>query len=50
MLVCSDGVVFYLVGIEPWTFYFLNGFLNFNVIFPMALVALPVCVSIIVIY
>ncbi|CAH3148408.1 unnamed protein product [Porites evermanni] len=32
-----------LYGIEPWTFYFLNGFLNFNIVFPMALLALPVC-------
>jgi len=33
-----------LYGVEPWTFYFLNGFLNFNVVFPLALVALPACV------
>ncbi|CAH3172536.1 unnamed protein product [Porites lobata] len=33
-----------LYGVEPWTFYFLNGFLNFNIVFPMALLALPVCV------
>ncbi|XP_032777256.2 alpha-1,2-mannosyltransferase ALG9 isoform X1 [Daphnia magna] len=30
-----------LYGTSPWTFYFLNGFLNFNFIFPLALVALP---------
>ncbi|KAF6036242.1 ALG9 [Bugula neritina] len=28
-----------LYGTEPWTFYFINGFLNFNIIF---LLALPV--------
>ncbi|XP_068686572.1 alpha-1,2-mannosyltransferase ALG9-like [Montipora foliosa] len=33
-----------LYGVEPWTFYFLNGFLNFNVVFPLALLSLPVCV------
>jgi len=33
-----------LYGVEPWTFYFLNGFLNFNVVFPMALLVLPACV------
>ncbi|XP_020605247.1 alpha-1,2-mannosyltransferase ALG9-like [Orbicella faveolata] len=32
-----------LYGVEPWTFYFLNGFLNFNLVFPMALLALPAC-------
>ena len=36
---------FYFTGVEPWTFYFLNGFLNFNLVFPMALLALPACVS-----
>ncbi|XP_070538131.1 alpha-1,2-mannosyltransferase ALG9-like [Ptychodera flava] len=30
-----------LYGVEPWTYYFINGFLNFNVAFLMALVALP---------
>ena len=30
-----------LYGTSPWTFYFLNGFLNFNVVFPLALAALP---------
>ncbi|XP_030838105.1 alpha-1,2-mannosyltransferase ALG9 isoform X1 [Strongylocentrotus purpuratus] len=30
-----------IYGVEPWSFYFQNGFLNFNVIFPLALVALP---------
>ncbi|RMX59413.1 hypothetical protein pdam_00013024 [Pocillopora damicornis] len=33
-----------LYGVEPWSFYFLNGFLNFNIVFPMALLALPACV------
>jgi len=31
-----------LYGTSPWTFYFLNGFLNFNVIFILALLALPI--------
>lgn len=30
-----------LYGTEPWTYYFINGFLNFNVIFLLALVSLP---------
>lgn len=32
-----------LYGVESWSFYFINGFLNFNVIFFMALVSLPFC-------
>jgi len=43
----TDILAFYTTGVEPWTFYFLNGFLNFNLVFPMALLALPACVSII---
>ena len=31
-------------GVEPWHFYFVNGFLNFNVAFAMALVVLPFAV------
>ena len=31
-----------LYGTSPWTFYFLNGFLNFNVVFILALMSLPV--------
>uniref|UniRef100_A0A670Y2G9 Mannosyltransferase n=2 Tax=Pseudonaja textilis TaxID=8673 RepID=A0A670Y2G9_PSETE len=30
-----------LYGTEPWSFYFINGFLNFNVAFILALLALP---------
>ncbi|XP_068016037.1 alpha-1,2-mannosyltransferase ALG9 [Melanerpes formicivorus] len=30
-----------LYGTEPWTFYFINGFLNFNVAFILALLVLP---------
>lgn len=30
-----------IYGTSPWSFYFLNGFLNFNIIFPLALVSLP---------
>ncbi|XP_067669041.1 alpha-1,2-mannosyltransferase ALG9-like [Haliotis asinina] len=33
-----------LYGVEPFSFYFLNGFLNFNVIFLAALVCLPVAI------
>lgn len=29
-----------LYGTEPWTFYFVNGFLNLNVAFPMGLLGL----------
>ncbi|XP_012987966.1 alpha-1,2-mannosyltransferase ALG9 isoform X1 [Esox lucius] len=30
-----------LYGTEPWSFYFINGFLNFNVVFILALLSLP---------
>ncbi|XP_041749319.1 alpha-1,2-mannosyltransferase ALG9 isoform X2 [Coregonus clupeaformis] len=30
-----------LYGTEPWPFYFKNGFLNFNVVFVLALLSLP---------
>lgn len=30
-----------LYGTEPWPFYFINGFLNFNVVFVLALLSLP---------
>ena len=33
-----------LYGTEPWSFYIVNGALNFNVLFPMALAALPLAV------
>ncbi|CAB1316968.1 unnamed protein product, partial [Coregonus sp. 'balchen'] len=29
------------LGTEPWPFYFKNGFLNFNVVFVLALLSLP---------
>ena len=29
------------LGTEPWPFYFINGFLNFNVVFVLALLSLP---------
>ncbi len=35
----------FLAGVEPWHFYILNGFLNFNIVFLMALVSLPLIVS-----
>ena len=28
-------------GVEPWSFYFVNGFLNFNVVFLLAMAAVP---------
>lgn len=33
--------LFLLSGTEPWSFYFINGFLNFNVAFILALLVLP---------
>lgn len=30
-----------LYGTEPWPFYFINGFLNFNLVFGLALLSLP---------
>ncbi|CAL4061344.1 unnamed protein product, partial [Meganyctiphanes norvegica] len=30
-----------LYGTAPWSFYFVNGFLNFNFVFPAALISLP---------
>lgn len=33
-----------LYGVEPFSFYFLNGFLNFNVMFILALLSLPLVV------
>lgn len=32
---------FFPSGTEPWSFYFINGFLNFNVAFILALLVLP---------
>ena len=31
-----------LYGTEPWTYYLFNGVLNFNIMFPAALICLPV--------
>ncbi|CAI9737087.1 alpha-1,2-mannosyltransferase ALG9-like [Octopus vulgaris] len=33
-----------IYGTEPFTFYFLNGFLNFNIAFLLALICLPIAV------
>ena len=33
-----------LYGTEPWSFYLINGALNFNVLFPLALAAPPLAV------
>jgi len=32
---------FSLTGTEPWHYYFVNGFLNFNIVFLLALFSLP---------
>ncbi len=36
-------VIFVIIhlGVEPWSFYFVNGFLNFNIVFILALLAIP---------
>ncbi|XP_033760507.1 alpha-1,2-mannosyltransferase ALG9-like [Pecten maximus] len=33
-----------LYGVEPFSYYFLNGFLNFNIVFVLALLCLPITV------
>ncbi|KAG9304165.1 hypothetical protein G9A89_019727 [Geosiphon pyriformis] len=33
-----------LYGTEPWTYYFINGFLNFNILYIMAILSLPALV------
>ena len=38
-------MVFYFTGVEPWSFYFINGFLNLNVVFILALLAFPLIES-----
>ncbi|XP_030076609.1 alpha-1,2-mannosyltransferase ALG9 isoform X2 [Microcaecilia unicolor] len=40
-LVLGTGMFCSAAGTEPWPFYFINGFLNFNVAFILALLALP---------
>nr|XP_034330527.1 alpha-1,2-mannosyltransferase ALG9 [Crassostrea gigas] len=40
-LLISMGKLTDLYGVEPFSFYFLNGFLNFNVMFILALLSLP---------
>jgi alpha-1,2-mannosyltransferase len=35
-----------LYGVEPWYFYVMNGFLNFNYVFFLAVLALPVSKSV----
>ena len=30
-----------VAGTEPWHYYFMNGFLNFNLVFVLALFSLP---------
>lgn len=34
-----------IYGTEPWNFYVINGFLNFNFLFIMALLSIPGLVS-----
>ncbi|CAD5122594.1 DgyrCDS11006 [Dimorphilus gyrociliatus] len=31
-----------LYGVEPWYYYIINGFLNFNIAFPLAIISLPI--------
>lgn len=31
-----------LYGVEPWYYYLLNGFLNFNLVLGLALLSMPV--------
>jgi len=31
-----------LYGVEPWTYYFINGFLNFNIVFFAAILVFPI--------
>lgn len=31
-----------LYGVEPWYYYLMNGFLNFNIVLLLALVSVPV--------
>jgi len=33
-----------LSGVEPWTFYILNGLLNFNIIYPLAFIGIVLSV------
>ncbi len=33
--------VVWFSGTEPWHFYFINGILNFNLVFALALFSLP---------
>lgn len=30
-----------MYGVEPWYYYIINGFLNFNILFPLALFSMP---------
>lgn len=32
-----------IFGTEPWTYYVLNLLMNFNILFPLALLSLPLC-------
>ncbi len=37
----TSTLIVFPLGVEPWTYYFLNGFLNFNIVFLLALLAVP---------
>ena len=39
MRLACDDVHTLPIGVEPWTFYFFNSFLNFNLVFVLALLA-----------
>ena len=45
VIVLCNSAVCLPAGVEPLSYYLLNGFLNFNVIFFLALLSLPVLVS-----
>lgn len=56
MVVASINIILYnvfsshgpnLYGTEPFSYYFLNLFLNFNIMFLLSLISLPVCLLLI---
>ena len=42
--------VIFISGTEPLSYYLINGFLNFNVVFFMAILSLPFLVSVNIAY
>ena len=37
-----------IYGTEPWHYYLFNGFLNFNIIFLLAILSIPILVYILI--